>query len=265
MSIRSFIATAAFALFVLHSAPAAADDVVYLRNGTSVRGELKELVPGQRVVLLLPNGESKEVTWPEIDRVVTGETPGQTPAPPPPHREPEPWTDLEAPAQPRTEWRANRPLLVTGAIAFGLGYVPNLAVALPSTLGLVGRVLLYVFSVGLVPLGCALGNGTGYICRGQHGAMQLLIPVAGPFSFASDHPRDSVVNERGETLSGATKGVLYTSAGLQIAGLTSILLAVVFGKQEPVPARKTTLGPSFFVTPMANGDAMGLSVGVHRW
>jgi hypothetical protein len=157
-------------------------------------------------------------------------------------------------------------LLVTGAIAFGAGYAPNLGAALPSTAGLVGRILLYVFSLGIVPLACALGGGNGdYICTGQHGAMQLLIPFAGPFLFVGDHPRDSVINEHGRPISDTAKGLLYASGGLQIAGVSSILLAIALGKQEPVPTRKASTSPSFFVAPMSDASTVGVTIGVHRW
>jgi hypothetical protein len=238
----------------------------------------------------IEGGETKQLPWAEVDRIVASTGPTTPPAiipanpasagapaasgptPAPPSSAPETPARLDtpppdAPAQPRTAWRANRPLLVTGAIMFGVGYGPNLAVAVPSTVGLAGRIAVFVLTAGLAVLACGFGGGgDSYLCEGQHGAMQLLVPVVGPFFFASDHPRDSVVNENGRPLTGVTKGLLYTSAGLQIAGLVSILTAVVIGKHEPVPGRKTgSASPSFFVLPQANVDTLGLTVGVHRW
>jgi hypothetical protein len=271
------------------SAPAlrpTTDDVVHLRNGGFYRGRLSEIVPGDHVTIAIEGGESKAIAWDEVDRVVasTGPTtppvviprattalsPAPSPSPdtaplPPTPETPASFDTPNVPTRPRTEWRANRPLLVTGAILFAVGYGPNVLAAAPSTAGVAGRFLVFVLTAGIAVLAC-IGSGNGYLCNGQHGAVQLLVPAIGPFLFAADHPRDTVLNERGRPLGDVAKGLLYTSAGLQIAGLGSILGAIVMGKHEPVAVRKTTsTTPSFFITPQGDATTVGISVGVHRW
>jgi hypothetical protein len=98
--------------------------------------------------------------------------------------------------------------------------------------------------------------------------VQLLVPFAGPFLFAADHPRDTVLNESGSPLSSTTKALLYTSAGLQIAGMVSIFTALAVGRHEPAPAapaRATLPAPSLSIAPMSAPGAVGLSVGFYRW
>jgi hypothetical protein len=267
------------------SAIPATPDTVFLRSGGFYRGQVTEIVPDDHVTLVVGSA-SKQIPWNEIDRIVASNGPGKpqtvlrvnaetsTPAlplsgaaqpgtPPVPASTP---AQLEAPpvdATPRTAWRPNRPLLITGGVLFGIGYVPNLVAAAPSTVGLGARVVLIFLTLGLA---CLDGGSGGYVCSGQHGAMQLLIPFAGPFLFATDHPRDSVFNKTGRPLSDFDRGLLYASGGLQIAGLASVLTALALGKHEPVPGPKHTgAGPSFFVLPQTNAGAVGLTFGLHRW
>lgn len=259
---------------ILSQSPAVSYDTVHLRNGGLYRGQVTEIVPGDHVTIIVDGGETKPLPWADIARIVAGTAPAGIKAPPvapvapTPAASPPRWPDATPPpasaAPPRMQWRANRPLLVTGAILFAAGYGPNLAVALPSTAGLVGRVVLLTLTLALP----CLFNSNGYICEGQHGTVQLLIPFIGPFLFASDHPRDSVVNEAGSPLSPTAKGLLYTSAGLQIAGITSIFLALATGRHElpDAPAAQArSLSPSWSVTPLAAPGAVGVSFGVHRW
>jgi hypothetical protein len=99
--------------------------------------------------------------------------------------------------------------------------------------------------------------------------MQLLIPFAGPITFANSHPRDSVLNPHGSPLTGTTKGLLYTSSALQIAGVSSMLLSLAFGRSVPVRRPSAAAGPSFTLAPLeapdVAGATVGLSLGVQRW
>ncbi len=248
-------------------------DTVFLRNGGMYRGVLTEIVPGDHVTLAAPGGETKVVPWADVDRIVatTGAPAPPASTPPSPVARVAPATppDLDVPppspaeAPPRTQWRANRPLLVTGSILFAAGYGPNLVAAAPSTVGLAGRVALLLVTLGLP---CWF-NGSGYICNGQHGAVQLLVPFAGPFLFASDHPRDTVIHASGAPLSGTAKGLLYASAGLQIGGVAAILTGVILGRHERVEpeSKEASSRPSFYMAPLDAPGAVGLSVGASRW
>ncbi len=139
--------------------------------------------------------------------------PATSSAPPPPASSPKPVI-----ARSTTSFRPNKALLYAGAGLFAAGYLPVVGAALPSTAGLLGRVVIFVGTVGLVPLACALGSGGGYVCSGDHGSIQLLLPIGGPFLYAENHARDTVVNERGRPLSPFVKGALYASGAAQAAG-----------------------------------------------
>jgi hypothetical protein len=172
------------------------------------------------------------------------------------------------PPGPRTHWEPNKPLLITGAMLLGAGYLPNVAVAAPSAVGIFGRAFALAF-FGWV--GCALkGDTSSYICAGEHGAIQLLIPVAGPFLFAGGHPRDSIVNKSGQPLSATARALLYTSGGLQFAGAVALLSSLALGEQvrpsgSTGSATTGARGPSFFVAPLGVPGSVGLEAGVHRW
>lgn len=255
-------------------APTATGDAVFLKNGGYYRGTLTELVPGDHVTILVEGGEKKTIPWADVDRVVAVEdVPNSKPPALPPSGQPAPQNPAApSPAElppaeppPRTEWQPNRPLLVTGAISFAVGYGPNVLAAAPSTIGFAARVLLFVGTAGMALFLCIDDNGS-YLCEGQHGAMQLLVPVAGPFLFAANHPHDSVLNENGAALGGTTKAFLYTSGGLQIAGVGTILAALIAGKQELVPGRKKSdASPSFFVAPQGGANTVGLGFGLRNW
>lgn len=236
-------------------------DIVYLRDGTSHRGRIAEIVPGDHVTLVVAGGAAERFAWANVDRIdVSIEPPELEPAAAPgaaPQAEAQP----SAPPRPYTQWRANRPLLVTGAILFGAGYGPNLVAGLPSTVGFVGRVVILVLTIGLP---CIFG-GSGYLCRGTHGGVELLIPFAGPILYVNTHPRDTVLNPAGIKPSGAMAALLYTSAGLRIAGLAAILTGVALGKQEVIYPKSHASGPRWLVTPFADGNAAGLSLSVTSW
>lgn len=173
-------------------------------------------------------------------------------------------------AEPRTSWAPNQPLLLVGGGLALVGYGPNFVAGLPSAAGGVARGIVLVLTLGGV--GCFTerpSDVTAYICYdGRHGAVQLLIPFVGPITFANSHPRDTVLNPDGNPLSGTTRALLYTSAALQIAGVSSVLLSLALGRSEPVQERAAA-GPSIYVAPLESsgvaGATVGLSLGVQRW
>ncbi|MBK6465251.1 MAG: hypothetical protein IPF92_30240 [Myxococcales bacterium] len=150
-----------------------------------------------------------------------------------------------------------------------VGYGPNFVAGLPSAAGGVARGIVLVFTLSTACFGERPSDVKNYICfTGQHGAAQLLIPFVGPITFASSHPRDTVLNPDGNPLSGTTRALLYTSAALQIAGVSSVLLSLALGRSEPVQ-EKAAAGPSIYVAPLESsgvaGATVGLSLGVQRW
>src|SRR5947209_5996775 len=144
-----------------------------------------------------------------------------------------------------------RSLVLAAALTLGMAAVPGEASAEdapPTTPAPAAADVVFLRNGGmyrgtlaeLVPgdhVTIVVSGGDAWLCHGQHGAMELLIPVAGPFIFAADHPHDTILNKYGEPLPSGTKALLFTSGGLQIAGIGSILAALVAGKQELVPGR----------------------------
>jgi len=256
------ICAAAILAGALFTGAAHADvpDQVYLRSGGSYSGRITELVPNDHVTILTLDGESKRIAWTDIDRVVASDAPPMSITPKPEPLQPDSTTPPgERP--PEMKWRANQPLLIGGAIMFGAGYAPNFVLGVPSGLGLVGRVIILVFTVGLP---CLFNNNHDYLCEGQHGAVQLLLPFAGPFLFANDHPRDTLINEKGRELDGAPKVLLYTSGVLQIVGMTGILMGHALGKDQPVE-RPDDKKADVKVLPLVSPGAVGLTLNVSRW
>jgi hypothetical protein len=180
----------------------------------------------------------------------------------PPESDPmlEPPTEVGAP-EPPTVWRPQTSVLVTGAIVFGAGYVPAVGAALPATGGLLFRVAVTVLTIGLGAIVCSLGYGSdSYYCHGAHGGMELLLPVAGPFIFAADHPRDSTINPHGLPLGKTSKTLLYASGATQAAGLFTMGLGLVLGSRQPVGPAKTAAGrPELRLVPIASPSALGAS------
>ncbi len=184
------------------------------------------------------------------------------PVPPPPTA---PRVSPSAPARqpapaPRVVWHPNTPLLATGLSLLVVGYGPNFVAALPSAYNGVFRGAAEVFSLGKV---CAGSSSTGTFCQ-QYGAVQLFIPIFGPFLFAEHHPRDTVLNERGRPLSPTAKGLLYTSAGLQAAAIGALVASVWLG-ESTVARRKADTGPALLVAPLSVPGSAGLELGVQRW
>ncbi len=244
-------------------------DVVYLRNGTEVRGQVTELIPDDHVTIVV-DGEAKRFTWSEVDRVISMDAPPVTNnKPPPPPVKPATPPKLDAPPAesppPQPQWRPNTTLLTTGAIMFGVGYGVPAATALPSTVGLLGRVVILVLTIGLP---CLFNNDDDYLCDGDHGSVQMLIPFVGPILFAENHPKDSVINSDGRGFDSEVKVALYASSFLQIAGLATMVTGLVLGKTslpDPAQKKRSDTGPKLHVAPLEMPYAAGLTVGVHRW
>lgn len=169
-----------------------------------------------------------------------------------------------APVKPqgKSSFTPDPTLLYAGGGLFMLGYVPPLAVALPSTAGLAGRILLGVVTVGLVPLACALGDGgsDSYVCNGDHGTIQLLMPVAGPFLFAENHPKDTVINEHGRPLAPGVKGVLYAAGAAQAAGMALVVGSFVLGDSVGEDGRPSSGKGAMYGGAIMLGSAYALSL-----
>jgi hypothetical protein len=235
-------------------AAASSTDSLFRRDGSVVRGRITEIVPNDHVTLLLGNGNEVRVPWSEVDRLV--------PDAPPPLRMPErDWNDKARPPDVvgRPQWRHNRTLVLVGSLGFAAGYAPVVAAALPSASrhALVLVVVMLTFGLACIDNNCP--------DRGS-GALQLLVPVVGPLVFAEKHPRDAAINETGAPLSSTTRGLLYASAGVQTAGLLTMLAGVVFGHYEtPSSASKTAARPALTVGPFNAPNSVGLSVGATHW
>jgi hypothetical protein len=165
----------------------------------------------------------------------------------------------EAPSPPLV-WHPNTALLATGLSLVSVGYGPNFVAAVPSAGGGVLRAAQWWFTAGLV----CWTDKPKYACDAHHGAVQLLIPIVGPILFAEDHPRDTFLNERGRPLSPAVKGLLYTSAALQAAGIGALVASAVLGESTRAPA-KADAGPALLVAPLGVPGSVGLELGVQRW
>jgi hypothetical protein len=56
-------------------------DTIHLRSGGFFRGRVTEIVPGDHVSIVLPTGETRRLTWSDVDRVIVAST--NVPPPPP--------------------------------------------------------------------------------------------------------------------------------------------------------------------------------------
>src|SRR4029079_7321576 len=55
--------------FLLVAKAAIAQDTVILKDGTTLRGAVGEMTPGQSLTIALPDGQSRTIEWAQIDRV----------------------------------------------------------------------------------------------------------------------------------------------------------------------------------------------------
>jgi hypothetical protein len=154
--------------------------------------------------------------------------------PPPEAAKPEPSPPAPPPSArpPSYVWKPNSGVMTAGTAIFLAGYGPAFAAGAPSAVGLVGRVFGLVFTLGLP---CILNeNGTSsYLCEADHGAMILLVPIAGPFLFVETHPHDTFINRAGRELSPVSTALLYTSGAAQAVGASVMVTAFALGGDTP--------------------------------
>ncbi len=147
-------------------------------------------------------------------------TPAREPAAPP-----------ATPQPPIYKWSPNNTVLTAGTAIFLAGYGPAFLLGAPSTLGLAGRVVILVFTLGLP---CWSGdNPSSYVCNADHGAAVLLVPVAGPFLFATEHPHDTFINRAGRELSPVSNALAYTSGVTQAVGASVMIAGFALGHDTP--------------------------------
>jgi hypothetical protein len=101
------VAFAGAALFATSFAFAGENGTIVLADGTSLGGEIIEIVQGDHLALRLPNGEIRTVQWAQIASMQVGASgsvvigPGGSPTPPPPQPIPPPAPVVEpAPTSP---------------------------------------------------------------------------------------------------------------------------------------------------------------------
>lgn len=238
---RTSASLAAFTMLVALASPALAEEspAKRERDAAPVDGGLPALAPA-----LAP---AEDAAAPVPAHSTSPRVSPSAPAPQP------------APA-PRMVWHPNTPLLATGLSLLVVGYGPNFVAAFPSAYNGVFRGAAEVLSLGKV---CADSPSTEALCK-QYGAVQLFIPIFGPFLFAEHHPRDTVLNEGGRPLSPTVKGLLYTSAALQAAAIGALVASVWLGESTVARAKADT-GPALLVAPLGVPGSVGLELGVQRW
>lgn len=173
----------------------------------------------------------------------------------------------EAPRE-RVEWVPNKALVTAGGTMMLTGYAPTFALGVPSVVGLVGRIVIDVLTAGTFAVFCGFNSdGRAYLCNGTYGAMQLLVPFAGPFLFAHNHPHDDIIHPGGEPLSPTRMHFLYLSGGLQLGGLAVVLSGLALGHHElvPVKPKRKADGPQFYVLPSLSPTTAGLEATVVGW
>jgi hypothetical protein len=103
--ILACVALAGAALFATSLASAGENGTIVLTDGSSIAGEIIEMVQGDHLALRLPNGEIRTVQWAQLASLQVGASgsvvigPG-TPAPPPPQPIPPPAPVVETPPPP---------------------------------------------------------------------------------------------------------------------------------------------------------------------
>ena len=84
---RLGLAAAAMLAALCSSSLAFADDAqpdsVFLRNGTSARGHISEMIAYDHVTIVLPGGETKRIPWAEVEHVLVGSQSSFGPPAPP--------------------------------------------------------------------------------------------------------------------------------------------------------------------------------------
>lgn len=178
------------------------------------------------------------------------------------------------------KWQAQPTLFAVGLALAAGGYAPSAIAAVPSGVGLVGRGFGLFFTLGIP---CWLpgvdpnpdntdeenrrslrSKTPDYLCRGDHGAIQLFVPMAGPFLFVANHPHDTILNKGGNELSTGAKVALYASGISQIVGVTSLLASAAFGGRAPRRSASTA-GARLELQPWLVPGGIGVSGAVLDW
>jgi hypothetical protein len=167
----------------------------------------------------------------------------------------------ETPAPDRPEQRPLRigkgTVITTGLVIFGASYVPNVALGAPSIVGAFGRIAMIL----TLDVGCV--DRDNFFCQKRYGAGELLLPVVGPLLFAVNHPPDPLLNPNGRPLDGFAEGMLYASAAVQLVGLGTLVVGLAMNDAHVDPPSRPRSGraSSFFVTPAAAPNTIGISAG----
>jgi hypothetical protein len=168
------------------------------------------------------------------------------PPPPPPVQlvQPQP-----APLATKTHgWQPNRPLLVAGSAVFFAGYGTAAGAAVPSVGGLVYRTFVLIFTLGIPCWADSESSSHSYLCSADHGAIVLVLPVAGPFLFAYNHPHDTFLNPTGGELSPTARTILYTSGVVQAAGAGIVVTSFALGSDDRPPEERHGPNKSLLMT-----------------
>jgi hypothetical protein len=152
-------------------------------------------------------------------------------------------------------WKPFMPLFGSGTALFLAGYVPAFGAAAPTTFRAVATAFYNVPTVGLL---CAAPGSPDYTCSGYFGAEQLLIPLAGPFLYASNHPRDSAINPNGLPVSETTQTLLYVDGAVQITGAVLMGIGLATGHYEH--DARSSFASGFSLSPMLGGGRGGLTL-----
>ena len=148
------------------------------------------------------------------------------------------------------------PLFGPGTALALASYAPAFGAALPTTLR-AGATFFY----GAGTAGLACDNGRpDYVCSGDFGAAELLIPLVGPFLYADDHPKDSQINPHGLAASVTTRTLLYVDGAAQIGGALLMGIGLAAGQWEH--DARSTAKSTFTLAPMLGLGRAGLSLTV---
>lgn len=151
-------------------------------------------------------------------------------------------------------WKPFMPLFGPGTALFLAGYAPAFVAAAPTSLRL-GATFFY--AVGTAGLACDHGS-PDYVCAGDFGAAELLVPLVGPFLYADDHPKDSQVNPHGLAMSTSTRTLLYVDGAAQISGAVLLGIGLATGHWEH--DARTTSQSRFTFAPMLGLGRAGISL-----
>jgi hypothetical protein len=169
-----------------------------------------------------------------------------------------------------TTFVPNKPLLVAGTTLMVAGYAPVAAIAVPSTLGLAYRGLVHALTLGMYyGLYCIESPEqdlnappqrqritANYLCSGEHGAIQLLVPFAGPFLYLKNHPHDDIVHPGGAPFDKTTQAALVASGFAQLTGAAFMIAGVALGHSTPKPTKRG--GVEWQIRPAITPTSIGL-------